>query len=241
MTDQQLSKLNSVQHASLRVARKYSKALGDDVMTCLVFTTEMRTLQGTYPLLMQHIDGNPVPLPVALLGVENKENLFLCESDSGWATDTIPMMMQKGPFYIAKEQDKTGASRTVIAVDEHHPKINAERGEPLFTEAGGHSPYLEQIIAVLEKIEASHPHTIDFANTLNNLELITPLDFRCTLNDGSTHTLTGFFGIDEERLQKLPKDALAILHEQGHLLPVFMMLASQSQVAKLLAKKNDRL
>jgi len=240
MSEHQLSKLNSVQHASLRIIRKYSAALGDNVMTCLAFTTEMRTLQGTYPLLLQRIEGNATPLPVALLGLENNENLFLCASESGWTTEIIPMMMQKGPFYIAKEQDNSGAVRNVIALDERHPKLSLETGENLFSDAGGHSLYLERIIALLENIEGSHPHTLEFATTLDALELITPLDFKFTLDDGSVHTLTGFYGLDEERLQSLPSDTLHSLHQKGHLLPLFMMLASQSQISRLMALKNGK-
>ncbi len=223
MSEHQLSKLNSVQHASLRIIRKYSAALGDNVMTCLAFTTEMRTLQGTYPLLLQRIEGNATPLPVALLGLENNENLFLCASESGWTTEIIPMMMQKGPFYIAKEQDNSGAVRNVIALDERHPKLSLEIGENLFSDAGGHSLYLERIIALLENIELSHPHKLEFA-----------------LDDGSVHTLTGFYGLDEERLQSLPSDTLHSLHQKGHLLPLFMMLASQSQISRLMALKNGK-
>jgi hypothetical protein len=240
MSEHQLSKLNSVEHASLRVIRKYSAALGDNVMTCLAFTTEMRTLQGTYPLLMQRIEGSAAPLPVALLGLENNENLFLCASESGWTTEIIPMMMQKGPFYIAKEQDSSGAVRNVIALDERHPKLSGDSGESLFSAAGGHSAYLERIIALLENIEASHPHTIEFATTLDALELITPLDFKFTQNDGSEHTLTGFYGLDEERLQNLPSDTLHSLQQKGHLLPLFMMLASQSQFSRLMVLKNGK-
>lgn len=241
MSQDKLAKLNSVDHAFFRVERKYSADLGDNVMTCLVFTTEMRTLQGTYPLLMQRIEGVAGPMPVALMGLEKNENLFLDESDSGWTTEIIPLMMQKGPFYIAKEQDSSGATRNVIALDEKHPKLGLENGERLFSDAGGHSDHLERIIALLENIEASHPHTVEFVAALDALDLITPLDFTCTLNDGSAHTLTGFFGVDEDVLQRLSEDALSALHQKGFLLPLFMMLASQSQVSRLLAVKNGKL
>ena len=241
MSQDQLAKLNSTDHALLRVSRKYGVATGDNVMTCLIFTTEMRTLQGTYPLLLQNIEGHSAPLPVALMGLEKDENLFLDDSDSGWSTATIPLMMQKGPFYIAKEQSSTGATRNVIALDETHPKLSLESGERLFSDAGGYSSYLERIIGVLENIEASHPHTLDFAAALSALNLITPLDFQCTLEDGSAHTLTGFFGIDEEGLQRLPDNTLGDLHQKGFLLSLFMMLASQSQVSRLLALKNGKL
>jgi hypothetical protein len=241
MSEDKLAKLNSVDHASFCVAKTYAAELGDDVMTCLVFTTEMRTLQGTYPLLMQRIEGHAAPLPVALMGLEKNENLFLDASDSGWTTETIPLMMQKGPFYIAKEQDSTGATRNVIALDERHPKLSLGTGERLFSDAGGYSDYLERIIALLENIEASQPHTLEFAATLDALDLITPLDFKCTLKDGSMHTLTGFYGIDEDCLQQLPETTLNSLHQKGFLLPLFMMLASQSQVSRLLAFKNGKL
>jgi hypothetical protein len=149
-------------------------------------------------------------------------------------------MMQKGPFYIAKEQDSTGVTRNIIALDERHPKLGLESGERLFSDAGGYGDHLERIIGLLETIEASHPHTLEFSTMLDALDLITPLDFKFTLNDGSAHTLTGFLGIDEERLQRLSEDTLSSLHQKGFLLPLFMMLASQSQVSRLLALKNDK-
>lgn len=233
----QIKKLNNIDHASLTVITEYGARWGDDCMSCLTYTTEMRQLQGIYPLLFQMTPEAAEPLPIALLGFTPGENLFL--SSQGWSSDVIPMMMRKGPFLIAQEQDQSGDTRSVIAVDESHPKLVPTGGEPLFLEFGGYSDYLEQIVRLLERIEASHEHTLQFAHTLNTLELITSIEFGITLRNGDQSTLKGLYGIDEEKVAALSSSDLGALHDGGFLTPLFMMIASQSQMTRLIAQKNS--
>ena len=176
------------------------------------------------------------PLPVALMGFEPGENLFL--SDTTWREPIILMMMRKGPFYIASERGQHGETQSVIAIDQAHPKATTSGGEALFLEQGGHSPYLEKIVQLLERIEASHPHTLAFAKTLNDMALITPVDLKVTNKDGEPRTLTGFYGLDEDKLLTLSGDALSRLNEAGYLVPLFMVVASQSQLSRLLRLKT---
>lgn len=232
----QIKKLNNIDHASLTVITEFAAKWGDDRMSCLAYTAEMRQLQSTYPLLFQLRPESPDPLPIALMGFSEGENLFLTEH--GWTSDTIPMMMRKGPFLIAQQKDHTGDTHSVIAVDESHPKLVSSGGEPLFLEFGGHSDHLERVIQLLERIEASHEHTLQFAATLNTLDLICALDFDITLNNGDQRSLKGFYGVDEDKLVALSPDTLGSLHQQGFLTPLFMMIASQSQMSRLIGYKN---
>ena len=232
-----LAKLNNVDHAALRVVTEFGAQWGDDQMTCLVHTAEMRALQGTYPIVFQSTADAEYPLPVALMGFEPGENLFL--SDTTWREPIIPMMVRKGPFYIAPERGQHGETQSVIAIDQAHPKATTSGGEALFLEQGGHSPYLEKIVQLLERIEASHPHTLAFAKTLNDMALITPVDLKVTDRNGEPRTLTGFYGLDEDKLLTLSGDALSRLNEAGYLAPLFMVVASQSQLSRLLRLKND--
>ena len=62
-----------------------------------------------------------------------------------------------------------------------------------------------------------------------------------TLEDGSTNRLVGFHVIDEDRLRGLDAASLDDLHQAGHLIPVFMALASLGQLNALIARKNRRL
>ena len=47
--------------------------------------------------------------------------------------------------------------------------------------------------------------------------------------------------IDEDRLRGLTASALDDLHRDGHLLPIFMALASQGNLPALIARKNATL
>ena len=146
-----IKKLNNLDHATLTVIDRYGQEWGDSRMSCLAYTVEMRQLQSTYRLLFQMTPEAAHPLPIALMGFEPAENLFL--DGAGWASDVIPMMMRKGPFLIAQENDPTGGAQSVIAIDESHPKVASDGGQALFLEYGGHSDYLEQMIQLLERIE----------------------------------------------------------------------------------------
>ena len=97
------------------------------------------------------------------------------------------------------------------------------------------------MIQLLERIESAHQHTLAFAMILNELGLVSPLEFAITLNNGEKHSLQGFFGVDEEQLAALPPGDLGTLHAEGFLTPLFMMVASQSQMARLIGIKNKRL
>lgn len=232
----EIAKLNNIDHADLRVITEYGEQWGDNHMTCLAYTTEMRQLQSTYPLLFQTAPDSETLLPVALLGLTQGENLFL--SESGWATDSIPLMMRKGPFFIAKEKQSNGELNSVIAIDDNHPKIQTSEGEPLFLELGGYSDHLEKTIGILERIESSHEHTAQFAQTLSTMHLVSPVSFSITLRNGNAFSLDGFYGIDEEAVSQLGSQALGELHQRGFLTPLYMMIASQSQLSRLIALKS---
>ena len=94
-------------------------------------------------------------------------------------------------------------------------------------------------MTLLERIEASHDHTLQFAHALNSLELITPIEFGITLRNGEHNTLKGLYGIDEEKVSALSPSDLGTLHDAGFLTPLFMMIASQSQMTRLIAYKNS--
>jgi hypothetical protein len=61
-----------------------------------------------------------------------------------------------------------------------------------------------------------------------------------TLDDGSDNRLAGFHTIDEARLQALDGAALEHLARGGHLLPIYMVLASLSRFRDLIERMNRR-
>jgi len=173
------------------------------------------------------------------LGFEARENLFL--SPQGWDATQIPMMSQRGPLLIGFEEDRTRGRQPVAAIDMSHPKVSHEQGEPLFLEEGGQSDYLDFMAGLLDAIQIGHAAREQFVHTLETHDLITPCEMAITLANSAQHTLSGYYMIDDEKLQALSGEALTDLQDNGFLTPAFMMLSSLSQLAHLIARKNASL
>lgn len=60
------------------------------------------------------------------------------------------------------------------------------------------------------------------------------------LDDGQPRQLVGFYTIHEEKLAALSAEQLGALQQQGYLQAIYMALASQTQVMKLLKLKNQQ-
>ena len=71
------------------------------------------------------------------------------------------------------------------------------------------------------------------------LDLVEAITMDITLADGSKNQLLGFSAINEDRVRALSGDALADFSERGFLMPLFMMLASLSNVARLIRLKEQ--
>ncbi|MCH1459634.1 MAG: SapC family protein [Luminiphilus sp.] len=230
-----IQKLNNVEHAQLKI--KQSACDADHVMFSPIYTTEMRALQSNFPLMFYKSPNDGSFAPVALFGFEQGENLFI--NENRWTSQYIPMLIQRGPLMIATEgQTATGETSRVIAIDMDHPNVSDIEGEPLFLEFGGNTAYLDRLAAMLEGIHQGHTLTPSFVDALNQHNLITAITLKITLNNGQEHALEGFYAIDDETLQTLNEEATTDLHRRGHLLPAYMMVASQSQLKRLIELKN---
>ncbi len=232
-----IEKLNNVQHADLRVIREFGANYGDNVMLVPVYPNEFRGLQSCYPLLFFKDSESGSLHPVALLGFEEGENLFL---DGGsWDAPYIPLMMQRGPLMIGFEsKDGSDKPAPVVAVDMAHAKVSTTQGEPLFLEHGGYSEYLDRLTAIMEAIHEGHALAETFTSTLASLDLITSCDLEITLDSGAKHQLAGFYMINDEALLALDNKGLQTLASQGLLPATYLMFASQSQLQSLIRRKT---
>src|SRR5207249_1120164 len=102
---------------------------------------------------------------------------------------------------------------------------------------GGTSEYLEHVASMLHTIHDGMQAARAFTGALQELDLLEPFVFDVQLDTGSRHRLAGFYAIHEERLAALTPDQLAGLHRAGWLQPIYMSVASLSQLRELVARK----
>jgi hypothetical protein len=227
--------LTSEAHRNLRVRTDRGNDLGDAVMTCLTFPAEFRQVQGAYPILFRMTPERDTFTPVALLGFENAENLFLVEGR--WDARYIPLAIDIQPFLIGSPD---GEGQRQVHIDLDSPRIADREGVRLFDDAGRPSPYLDSIAEKLGALDEGYRATGEFLSALRRYELLEPMMLEVTLDDGSTNRLVGFHVIAEEKLQALDPDSIAGLHRDGHLMPIFMAVASLANLSELIARKSRR-
>ena len=239
MTNYQM--LNNVEHQNLKVITERSAEYGDNVHFVMTFPMEFRRLQSCYPIFFQKDPGTGKFFPLALLGFEEGQNLFLDEN--GWDADYIPIMIQRHPFLIGYQEDKESpdGQKPVISIDMDSPRVNEEKGEALFLPHGGTSDYLGAITAVLENIQLGHEMNDDFVGALLEFDLIESVSMEIELNNGARRQLLGLYTINEDRLAELHSGTLGELHSKHFLLPIYMILASHSSFRTLINKVNERL
>lgn len=231
--------LNNVEHRDLRVITERSADFGDDAWYALTFPLEFRALQGHYPIFFQRDAGNGNFFPLVLLGFQPGENLYL--RDGKWNSSYVPLAIRREPFLIGRQsvvEDGVEKTRRVIHIDLDSPRVNRERGEPLFLEYGGNSSFLDTVADMLEAIHQGIEQNERFVRALQVHGLLEPFTLDVTLDNGESNQLKGFYTIDEERLRGLNAEDLDELHRAGFLEAIYMAMASQSQLRRLIDEKN---
>jgi hypothetical protein len=230
--------LDSKAHRDLRIRGGASAEFGDGTMACLTVPGEFRRVQNEFPILFRRDLDSGRFSALALFGFENGENLFL--DGDRWDARYRPLALSIQPFLIGRAKGE-GASE--VHIDLEHGRIAGPRDEGLraFDEDGRPTPYLESIISGLDELDQGYRSSGEFFEALERYQLLEPFSFDVELRDGSTHRLVGYHLIDEEKLQALEPGAVHELHSAGHLLPIFMAVASLSNLAALVDRKNARL
>lgn len=224
-------------HRDLRVHVEPHADRGDAVMATLVTPEEFRRVQGEFPIVFRLNQETGDFSALALFGFENGENLFL--EDNRWDARYRPLSLAIQPFLIGAPVQEGGENQ--IHVDMDHPRISQTgEGTRVFDEDGGTTPFLEDIAGRLGELHVGYQASGAFFEALKRYELLEPFTLEVPLSDGSKHSLVGFHIVDEDKLRALDGDALGELHKAGHLMPIFMHLASISQFAELVQRRNAK-
>ena len=207
-----------------------SAAYGDNQRFVQVIVEEFPVLVIHYPILLSKDAQTGRFYCGAMLGFDEGENLFL----EAWTHGELyrPLNLQRGPFY---------ANGTELAIDLDNPRVGAEGGEPLFTEQGQPTRYLQSIIWSFQNLKPGLEMTKIFITRLLELKLIEPVDIEVRLDDGSARKYIDLYTIDQEVLERLPDAVVVELFRRGYMRLIYYMIASLKHIPLLANKKNSQL
>lgn len=181
--------------------------------------------------------GDGPTLPVAILGIEDKQNLYITD-DGGWKAAYIPAFVRRYPFIFATgDEGKT----FTLCIDEGFAGCNQEgRGQRLFKEKGKRTEYLEGVLKFLQDYQAQHQRTQTFCQRLNEFGLFEPMQANVSLESGEKKTLAGFNVVSRERLKALTAEQAQDLLRRDELELIFIHLHSLRNFGAMLNRLVGR-
>ena len=156
---------------------------------------EFARAAGIYPLVFLEDKDNDDFRPVALMGLEMGENLFI-DSEGQWNAPYIPSIIRRYPFALSKTAE---SDRYVVCVDEASDLLNDTEGEPLFDEKGNPTQIVENVKRYLAELQQMDAITHEFTRFLLQNNLLTPLSMRVNAAN-QMRNVTGCYSVNEERL-----------------------------------------
>jgi hypothetical protein len=224
--------INADQHRDLIVApspKAYTFAA--TAHTVLLNAVEFYEACREYPIIFSLTpEGDFVPL--ALLGLQQGENLFV-DASGAWQATYIPAYVRRYPFIAAD----TGTETFPVCIDQTYDGLNIDGGQRIFDEAGQLTDYCRHIQAFVTDFQQQHVLTQAFTAKLKELELFQPIDANVQLNDGRKFLVQGLFSIDENRLGRLGDVNVLDLFRKGYLGLIYAHLASIKNLQKLVNLK----
>lgn len=231
--------LDNINHKNLKIISKRSADLGDNIPSVVTFPFEFRDIQTNFPICFCKDSETGKFYTAALFGFEEKENLFL-EGDQ-WDAAYTPLMLERQPFFIGKQQGQNGEEQRLIYVDMDSPRVSSNQGQQLFLEQGGTSEYLQRISSILEAIYQGQQQTNEFVELMLKYDLIESFTLKVELNDATQNQLQGFYTINEDTLNGLSAEVITELMASGYLKAAYMVIASMSNFRSLIERKNRRI
>jgi hypothetical protein len=228
--------LNNVDHHDLRLIARGGRAFGDAINQVLLYPTEFEVAAREFPILLRP-DAEGRLRPVAVLGLERDDNLFL-GPDGSWQSAYVPAVLEARPFAIAA--DESGADLQIL-VDPDHPRVSRTTGEPLFLEHGGNAPALEAMLGTLRAVYVGNTLLDPMVEALAAAGLLRPFDIQLRAGPDRAYAISDAQTIDRERLAALNGDELATLHRAGFLHSAFMLAASVGNLQRLVDRMAARL
>lgn len=194
---------------------------------------EITRASSIYPIVFIETAGDF--RPVALLGLDVGENLFVDETGR-WHASYVPAIIRRYPFGLA------GSGREgefTVCIDEGSPLINDAEGSALFDDDGKPTTVIDNVKRYLGELQRMDGITNEFCRFLKEHSMLMPLTMRVQ-RATEVKNIAGCHVISEANLNKASDDTFLELRRRQYLPAIYAHLVSLSQIERLLMLKDER-
>jgi hypothetical protein len=204
-----------------------------DLLTVMLVTTEFFDAGRHYPIIFTVTPDKRV-VPLALLGLEENENLFVDESGK-WDAQYIPAFIRRYPFVTTDGAE----GQMTVCFDQAYDGFDLEGGVPLF-EDGEPTAKTKEIQAFLQDYFQQMKLSERFGETLQEMGLLKEMTAQASLEDGRKFALNGLQVVDEQKLAELPDTEIVKLFRSGMMLLIHAHLISLRNLGAIVDRKSKR-
>lgn len=175
--------------------------------------------------------------PIALMGVREKENLYIDENGK-WLGNYVPAFVRRYPFVLNIDPE---TSAPLVLIDEAFDGLSTTEGDRMFEEDGAETELTKSMLAFLGDFKMQGEMSNEFMTRLRKLDLLVPQSVAINRVEESPITLDGFHIVDEKRLAALDDATTLELVRSGDLARIHTHLLSLNNIQKLMHRLNEKL
>jgi SapC len=187
-----------------------------------------------FPIVFTSNDEGKTYAAVAVLGLEQNENLFV--RGGAWETGTyLPAYVRRYPFCMARVTlNNSEQQNRLICIEKG---FLADDGEKLFDAAGKAVEKWAPIERLLREYEADLDRTREMCAIVADYALLEPFTMQATPASGQPLNLAGMFRVREEKLEHLNAAQHKNLFKKGIVGRIYAHLLSLENFGRLLSRK----
>lgn len=229
-----LAPVNKERHSGTKIRQIEGFGFASDFHIASLMIHEFVRAAGTYPVVFLEDKENDRFRPVALLGLEAGENLFVGD-DEKWQGSYVPAIIRRYPFALASAGSE---DQYTVCIDEAAEVVNDDDGLPLFREDGEPAEALENVKRYLGELQQMDTLTNACCEFLAEHNMFTPLNMRVRQAE-NIRNIAGCYVVNEERLNNLSDELFIEMRTRRYLAPIYAHLCSLAQIERLMKLKAD--
>ncbi len=211
--------LDRVKDATMKISRPSHFRFAATTNAIPLLVDEFPMASAYYPIVFA---AGPSPVPAAVVGLKNDNNLFL-DQDGRWLNGAyLPAYVRRYPFILMDDPEQ---KQFVLCVDDKSDMLT-EKGEYTLFDNGQPSEFTKSAMEFCAALRQQGDATDEFVAALREHNLLMPNDAQIDLRDGTKLQLSGFLVIDPQKFDALPDNIVLQWRKKGWLGLVYAQLLS---------------
>lgn len=196
-----------------------------------LLTDEFPMAAAHYPIVFAAGDN---PVPAAVVGLSNDENLFLDEAGQWVGGSYLPAYVRRYPFLLMDDPDQ---KQYVLCIDENSEMLAGEGEYALFKD-GKPTQFTQSAMNFCATLRQQGEATDEFVKALKDYNLLMKNDAQIDMPNGSKLQLAGFQVIDPKKFDLLPDNIYLNWRRKGWIGLIFAHLLSSHRWQSLVALQS---